>query len=54
MHCIAINGSGQLDYDVLGKIFKGVASSGAWLIFDEFNRLDPKRMNFLAGIITSI
>jgi dynein heavy chain len=52
MHCLVINGSGDFEYDVLTKMFKGAACSGAWLVFDEFNRLDWKRMNFLALIIT--
>jgi len=52
MHCLVINGSGDFEYDVLTKMFKGAACSGAWLVFDEFNRLDWKRMNFLAVIIT--
>lgn len=40
MRCVVINGSGELEYDVLTRMFKGSGCSGAWLVFDEFNRLD--------------
>ncbi len=37
-----LNCSPDMDYKSLGAVWQGVSSSGAWICFDEFNRLVPE------------
>lgn len=53
-HCLVFNCSEGLDASSMASLLKGVAASGGWCCFDEFNRMQLDVLSVVASQISTI
>ena len=53
-YCYVFNCQSTIDFESMSKFFKGLAASGTWVCFDEFNRLEINVLSVISQLIIII